>query len=64
MDNLATRVVSAVIAALVAGVITALILWVIAALVPGLEIDTGLWGLIVGILVGLYTFLTRRTPNL
>lgn len=63
VNDVGARAVSAVIAGLIAGVVTALIVFVISALIPGVRIDAGFWGLIIGILVGLATFFrgTSRT---
>lgn len=58
MEGLALRAVRGIITGLIAGLITALILVVISALIPGISIDAGFWGLIVGILTALWVFLT------
>lgn len=55
MDDLMGRIVRAVVAGLIAGVVTALLVFIISALIPGVRIDASFWGLIVGLLVGIYT---------
>lgn len=66
MDNsngLADRTVKAIVTGLVVGIVTALIVYVISALTP-LELDPGFWGVIAGIIAGLYVFVTRKSINL
>lgn len=62
-DNLVERAVTAVVAGLVAGVVTALVVWLISVLVPGVALDPGFWGTVVGVIVALLTFVTGKNPT-
>lgn len=56
-SDIASRAVNALIAGLIAGVITAVVVWLLSALLPGVVLDPGFWGMVVGVIVGLVTFL-------
>jgi uncharacterized membrane protein YvlD (DUF360 family) len=60
-DNLGERALTAIISGLVAGVVTALVVWLLSVLVPGVELDPGFWGTVVGVIVGLLTFFSGRS---
>lgn len=62
MDDLMGRIIKAVLLGLIAGIVTALLVFIISALVPGMRIDASFWGLVVGIIVGLYSLFNDR-PN-
>jgi VIT1/CCC1 family predicted Fe2+/Mn2+ transporter len=59
-DNLGERALAAIVSGLVAGVVTALVVWLISVLVPGVALDPGFWGTVVGVIVGLFTFFSGR----
>lgn len=58
-NNIADRVVKALIIGLVTGVVVALLVWIVSALTP-LALDPGFWGTVVGVIAGLYVFFTGK----
>ena len=61
MDNLAARVISAIVHGLIIGFIVFLVLIVISMILPGVSIDAAKWGMIVGMLASLYVFFTGNS---
>lgn len=61
MNDLASRVVNALLAGIITGLVVALVLFVISALLPGVTIDASFWGTVVGVLAALVSFLQNRS---
>lgn len=59
MDNVAERVLRALVIGFVTGVVVALIVWLVAVLTP-FDLDPGFWGTVTGVIAGLYAFLTGK----
>lgn len=60
VDNIGERLIKAIVYGLIAGFVTALLLFVLSAILPGVVINASFWGMIVGILAGLYAFFVGR----
>ena len=59
MESLAARIIQAVVIGLLTGFLAFLIILVISMVLPGVSISASFWGGIIGLLAGLYAFLTR-----
>lgn len=58
MNDVASRAVKAVVVGLVTAFVVFIILLVVSAILPSVSLDAAKWGMIVGVLAGLYSFLT------
>jgi hypothetical protein len=60
MNDLAERILYALVVGFITGVVVALIVWLLSVLLPGIALDPGFWGTVAGVIAGLYAFITRK----
>lgn len=64
VENVVERAVRSIVVGLIAGILVGLTLWIVEAVITNagqsINLNPSMWGLIVGVLVALYSFVTNR----